>query len=135
VKFLLRPGQVAAGSRQVSDSSQVLSQGAAEQASTIEELTCSLEEIAKQTKQNAANASNADKMALTAKNNAIEGNKKMSEMLKAMQDINDASNNISRIIKVIDDIAFQTNILALNAAVEAARADSTGKDLPLLQKK
>jgi len=66
-------GQVAAGSRQVSDSSQVLSQGAAEQASTIEELTCSLEEIAKQTKQNAANASNADKMALTAKNNAIEG--------------------------------------------------------------
>jgi len=120
-------GQVAAGSRQVSDSSQVLSQGAAEQASTIEELTCSLEEIAKQTKQNAANASNADKMALTAKNNAIEGNKKMSEMLKAMQDINDASNNISRIIKVIDDIAFQTNILALNAAVEAARAGQYGK--------
>ncbi|WP_265445003.1 methyl-accepting chemotaxis protein [Acetivibrio straminisolvens] len=120
-------GQVAAGSRQVSDSSQVLSQGAAEQASTIEELTVSLEEIARQTKQNAANASDADKLALTAKNNAIEGNKKMSEMLKAMHDINDASNNISRIIKVIDDIAFQTNILALNAAVEAARAGQYGK--------
>jgi len=74
-------------------------------------------------------------MALTAKNNAIEGNKKMSEMLKAMQDINDASNNISRIIKVIDDIAFQTNILALNAALRLQGRDSTGKDLPLLQKK
>ncbi|HOM01529.1 MAG TPA: methyl-accepting chemotaxis protein [Acetivibrio sp.] len=120
-------GQVAAGARQVSDSSQVLSQGAAEQASTIEELTCSIEEIAKQTKQNAVNASNADKLAITAKNNAVEGNKKMSDMLKAMQDINDASKNISRIIKVIDDIAFQTNILALNAAVEAARAGQYGK--------
>lgn len=120
-------GQVAAGSRQVSDSSQVLSQGATEQASSIEELTCSLDEIAKQTKQNAVNASNADNLALTAKNNAIDGNKKMGEMLKSMQDINDASNNISRIIKVIDDIAFQTNILALNAAVEAARAGQYGK--------
>jgi len=74
-------------------------------------------------------------MALTAKNNAIEGNKKMSEMLKAMQDINDASNNISRIIKVIDDIAFQTNNLHLMPPLRLQGRDSTGKDLPLLQKK
>jgi len=119
--------QVAAGSKQVSDSSQALSQGSTEQASSIEELTASMTQIADQTKKNAINANQANDLATTAKNNAVQGNEQMKEMLKSMHDINESSGNISKIIKVIDDIAFQTNILALNAAVEAARAGQHGK--------
>lgn len=119
--------QVASGSKQVSDSSIALSQGATEQASSIEELTASLEEISSQTKLNAQNADQANKLAETAKSNAIQGNSQMKEMLKAMDEINVSSSSIYKIIKVIDDIAFQTNILALNAAVEAARAGQHGK--------
>ncbi|WP_088188102.1 methyl-accepting chemotaxis protein [Desulfosporosinus sp. FKA] len=119
--------QVAAGSSQVSDSAQSLSQGSTEQASAIEELTASLEEIASQTKLNASNADKANELAFAAKDDAIEGNNQMKEMLKAMDVINEASGNISKIIKVIDEIAFQTNTLALNAAVEAARAGQHGK--------
>ncbi|WP_114296277.1 methyl-accepting chemotaxis protein [Anaerobacterium chartisolvens] len=119
--------QVAAGSKQVSDSSIALSQGATEQASSIEELTASLEEISSQTKLNAQNANQANELAEAAKSNAAQGNTRMNEMLKAMEEINDSSANISKIIKVIDEIAFQTNILALNAAVEAARAGQHGK--------
>lgn len=119
--------QVAAGSRQVSESSQALSQGASEQASTVEEITASVTQIATQTKQNAANAGQANELAMIAKAKAVEGNSQMQEMLKAMIEINDSSSNISKIIKVIDEIAFQTNILALNAAVEAARAGQHGK--------
>jgi methyl-accepting chemotaxis protein len=104
-----------------------LSQGATEQASSIEELTASIEEISAQTKLNAQNATQAKNLAETAKDNAVQGNSRMKEMLKAMGEINDASGNISKIIKVIDEIAFQTNILALNAAVEAARAGQHGK--------
>nr|WP_312579464.1 HAMP domain-containing methyl-accepting chemotaxis protein [Sedimentibacter sp.] len=119
--------QVAAGSRQISDSSISLSQGATEQASSIEELTASIEEIDLQTKRNADYANQANELSERTKLNAIQGNNQMKEMLNAMDEINISSSNISRVIKVIDDIAFQTNILALNAAVEAARAGQHGK--------
>ena len=119
--------QVNSGSKQVSDGSQALSQGATEQASAIQELTASVTEVAENTKNNAANAGEANELTLNVKQHAELGNQHMAEMLEAMAEISESSNNISKIIKVIDDIAFQTNILALNAAVEAARAGQHGK--------
>ncbi|WP_166240960.1 methyl-accepting chemotaxis protein [Paenibacillus turpanensis] len=119
--------QVATGAGQMSESSITLSNGATEQASSIEQLTASLEEMSAQTQLNAENATKASLLAEEAKDNAGRGNRQMDDMLGAMGDINQASENISKIIKVIDEIAFQTNILALNAAVEAARAGQHGK--------
>jgi methyl-accepting chemotaxis protein len=118
--------QVSSGAALVSNSSIALSQGATEQASSVEQLTASIEEVAAQTTLNAQNAQTANESARQVKENAVQGNSQMQEMLRAMEDINNSSASISKIIKVIDDIAFQTNILALNAAVEAARAGQHG---------
>jgi methyl-accepting chemotaxis protein len=125
--IVLASEQVSAGSNHVSYSSTTLSQGASEQASSVQQLTASLEEIGVQITQNAENADRASKLAKEAEENAIAGNTQMRHMLDAMDEISRSSNNINKIIKVIDDIAFQTNILALNAAVEAARAGQHGK--------
>lgn len=118
---------VASGARQVSGSGQVLSQGATEQESVIEELTVSIRQVARQTQESVVKANQARDLAIAAKDKAEQGNSHMNRMLESMENMNLSSTKISKIIKVIDEIAFQTNILALNAAVEAARAGQHGK--------
>ncbi len=119
--------QVSAGSRQISESSISLAEGATEQAESVEKLNIIIKTISKQTKENTEDSNKANQLAIETRENASKGNEQMNNMLVAMEDINTASSSISNIIKVIDDIAFQTNILALNAAVEAARAGEHGK--------
>ena len=119
--------QIASGSGQVSDASQALSQGATESASSLEEVTASMNQMSSQVRTNAENASAANQLSIESKLAAEKGDEQMADMVSAMADINEAGQNISKIIKVIDEIAFQTNLLALNAAVEAARAGQHGK--------
>ena len=111
----------------MASASEALAQGSTEQASAIEEITASIDDIAEKTKQNASQANAAADMMAKTIAEVKKGNEEMQHMVVAMKEINDSSENISKIIKVIDDIAFQTNILALNAAVEAARAGDAGK--------
>ncbi len=119
--------QVTTNSSQVAGASQSLAQGSTEQASAIQQITASIDEIAEKTKQNADEANSAAELVSQAIKDVKYGNSQMQDMMEAMADINRSSESISKIIKVIDDIAFQTNILALNAAVEAARAGEAGK--------
>ncbi len=119
--------QVAAGTTQVSAGSQTLSQASVEQASSIEELSATISDLADHTRSNAARAMTASGLTAAAQASAQSGNKKMHALQVAMEAINETAGNIRKIIKVIDDIAFQTSILSLNAAIEAARAGQYGR--------
>ena len=118
--------QVNTGAVQVSLSAQNLSQGSTQQASAIEELSATLNDVSKQIRQNSEDAKNAYN--IVSENTRAIGscNEDMTNMLTAMNDIHTSTAEIAKIIKVIDEISFQTNILALNAAVEAAREGSKG---------
>ena len=119
--------QISAGASQVAATSEELSDGATQSASSFEEVTASMNVMSSQVTTNAQNASTANRLSNESKISAEKGDKQMSEMVSAMNEITQASQDISKIIKVIDEIAFQTNLLALNAAVEAARAGQHGK--------
>lgn len=119
--------QVQSGAEQVSLEAQSLSQGAIEQAASIEKLSTTITHVSNQIKTDTSSAFEANQLAEKTGNNMEISGKKINEMVNAMDEISNSSCEISKIIKTIEDIAFQTNILALNAAVEAARAGDAGK--------
>jgi methyl-accepting chemotaxis protein len=112
--------QVSTGSEQLSGMAQGLSQGANEQAASIEELSASVEELASTIKQNADNTKQVDGLARHVRENAEESGRSVRKTVESMREI--ASK-----IGIIEEIARQTNLLALNAAIEAARAGDAGK--------
>jgi cation transport regulator ChaC len=116
----------AAAASQISASSQILAQGASQQAASLEETSASSEEISSITSSNAENAELAAKRMKETASQVADANARLGQMVLSMNEINASSDKIAKIIQVIEDVAFQTNILALNAAVEAARAGESG---------
>lgn len=119
--------QVSSAAGQVADASQQMAEGASNQASSLEETSSTLEGMAAMTKQNAANAAEANQLSSNLQGVAEGGQKSITRMTDAIEKIKESADQTAHIIKTIDEIAFQTNLLALNAAVEAARAGDAGK--------
>ncbi|RYE71637.1 MAG: methyl-accepting chemotaxis protein, partial [Hyphomicrobiales bacterium] len=104
-----------------------LSERTTRQASTIEETSAAMEQLASTVLDNAKRAEEASTNAAEVSQTAEDGGQVMTQATHAMERITASSGKISNIIGLIDDIAFQTNLLALNASVEAARAGEAGK--------
>ena len=112
---------------QLSSSAHALAQGATEQASAVEEMYATLDDLSKSAAENVKASATAQENARLTGEQVTLSREEMDKMVLAMQDITDASREIGRILSTIENIASQTNILALNAAVEAARAGAAGK--------
>ncbi len=118
---------VASHAEQLSGGAQALAQGATDQASAVEELYATVDEISRSASKNVEAVADARHNAQLTSEQVSLSSDQMEKMVAAMGDIAEASQEISKIIATIEDIASQTNLLALNAAVEAARAGEAGK--------
>lgn len=113
--------------REIAAGNSNLSHRTDAQATSLEQASARMEELASTVKQNAANARDADELARGASVVAARGGESVRDVVATMSAIAESSRTIADIVAVIDSIAFQTNILALNAAVEAARAGEHGR--------
>ncbi|AMO98807.1 methyl-accepting chemotaxis (MCP) signaling domain protein [Collimonas arenae] len=119
--------EMARASQEIAEGNANLSARTESQASSLEQTSSSLEQLTSAVKQSADSAQHANKLVVSASDQALAGGRVVNQVVGTMGAIKDSSRKIVDIIGVIDGIAFQTNILALNAAVEAARAGEQGR--------
>ncbi|MEO5349526.1 MAG: methyl-accepting chemotaxis protein [Magnetococcus sp. YQC-3] len=112
--------QIAIGSSAISDAAQNLSQGATEQATSVETTSAAMEAMSGSCQLNTDSSNSTQNIAIKASEDAAKGGDAVDQAVRAMKEI--ASK-----ISIIEEIARQTNLLALNAAIEAARAGEHGK--------
>ena len=118
--------QFAEGARVIAESSANLSDGAQNQAASVEEMNAAVNELSDAIKVITSSASDSRDQASKTACLADNANKTRNDAVSAMRLIEKSSEQITDIIQVISDIASQTNLLALNAAIEAARAGEHG---------
>ena len=112
---------------EIAQSSQVVAEGAADQATLVEHMNVDLETMAHKTRENVESTQRGRDLANATQEAARRGHEGMARLTEAMRAIRESADNTAQIINDINEIAFQTNLLALNAAVEAARAGEAGR--------
>ena len=103
-------------------------------ATAINEMTATVQEVARSASDAASAAQSADEEAIKGRSvvtrtidviNTLAEN--VDQAAEVIGEVNTHSDNIGVVLEVIKGIADQTNLLALNAAIEAARAGEQGR--------
>ena len=106
-----------------------------EQAATaVNEMTCAVEEVARNAVSTAGASNDATQSASEGRNlvretvSAIElMSREVQSSANRISELAEESRDIGKVLDVIRGLADQTNLLALNAAIEAARAGDAGR--------
>ncbi len=115
-------------SRQVSDVSGQVEQGARQQADSIDDLAQNMDHLQKGMVQ-ATGSVREVIVAVNANNENLRDitHNQINLLSDKMNEISESSAKIGECLELINSINSQTNLLALNASIEAARAGEAGK--------
>ncbi len=126
--------ELAAQAEQISRAASVQQQRMTETATSMEQMSVSVVEVARNSGDAASNAANTQKEAGRGADlvrQVIAAVTQLQTQSQAMKEdltvLGRQAQSIGAIMDVINDIADQTNLLALNAAIEAARAGEAGR--------
>jgi len=114
-------------SENLSKNVNLLSQNALKQASSLEDISTSIDKITETISSTNQKSQEMFKISSATKESSLQGKTFANQTAVSIDEINEHVNSILEAITIIDQIAFQTNILSLNAAVEAATAGEAGK--------
>jgi len=112
--------QLSIAADNLNQTTDTISQGASQQASSVEEISVIIEEILSNIRQNTANTARADEISQESFRKIIINNDDIQKTVSAIK-------NISKETGIIEDIAIKTNILSLNALIQAAQAGEYGR--------
>lgn len=105
---------------QIKQASSDMAQSAAIQASNLEEISSSMEEMVGIIQNTTDHSEESRNIAMLTNDRVKQGSEATIKALHYLEEITER-------IKIINDIVYQTNILSLNAGVEAARAGEMGR--------
>lgn len=125
IKIKLSSEEINNSGKDLGKMSEIISQGAAEQAAATQQISASMEEMSANINQTTENSLQTEKIAKQAETNILIVNKSFAKTNQAM-------NEIAQKIMVINDIAAKTDFLAVNASIEAARAGEYGKGFAIV---
>jgi methyl-accepting chemotaxis protein len=134
-------GQVAHASGKVKDQAQLVSQTAADERRSVDEMIGSLADatqtmnqvaaLAEQSNRSATSATQATDTALATVNGTVRDMESIRETIaeteKRIKRLGERSQEISGIVDLINTIAERTHVLALNASMQAAVAGEAGR--------
>jgi len=119
--------QLATATKETDMALEQISQGAADQMSSIEQIVSDVGQSKLAIGEIVDSTLIVNENSKTIVDKTVSGQQRIDDLLRQMETITDSTRQISEFTQVISQIASMTNMLSLNAAIEAARAGEHGK--------